>query len=189
MTARNSEIQKWAEELIVCAFEKAQRDSNETAAHGLSKYLSENIEETLNERIEKRTFIRYYDACISRKSNKSINPRKHIRDVLSHYLGYKDFKDFIEKTESETEKIVRILKEEHGRLGHQLNQSLKVDACDTTNFLKSEDAVIFYHRQHDKVAFFTYQGEHPFYEEKHVKPLNTTIIKAHVQPCYSISIQ
>ncbi len=187
MTARNSEIQKWAEELIIGAFEKAQLDSKETAAHGLSKYLSEHIEETMNERIEKRTFIRYYDACISKKNDKSINPRKHIKDVLSRYLGYENFKDFIEKNESEAEKVIRILLEGNGRLEHSTNQSLMVDACDTTNCLKHGETIVFYHRKHDKVAFFTYQGEHPFFEEKQ-KPISTTIIKAHVRPCYSLSI-
>ncbi|WP_299211295.1 hypothetical protein [uncultured Dokdonia sp.] len=81
------------EELIQLVFEKAAKDSKETQAYGLSQYLSEKLKEPIAE----RTLTRYYDGYVLDKKSERKKPTKANLDILSCYVGYTDYKDFLSK--------------------------------------------------------------------------------------------
>jgi len=75
--------------LMALVFKKAKKNSREPKIYGISKYL--NFE--LNEEINDRTLTRYYNKYLESKEEKT-TPTDYNLDVLSIYLGYKNFKDF-----------------------------------------------------------------------------------------------
>ncbi len=99
------------QELMNLVFKEAKRDSKKNTGGGLSKYLSEQMEEKFNLIIDKKTFNRYYEGYISKVIEK-IEPQDDTLNALCKYLGYTDFKDFEvkRKEENKNEKLKRRLK-------------------------------------------------------------------------------
>ena len=93
------------QELMELVFEKVKEDSKETNAYGISKYLNQELDNKINE----RTLTRYYDGYI--QSGDRSTPNDYSLDILSLYLGYKNFKDF--EVRRIYEKTIRALKDSY----------------------------------------------------------------------------
>jgi len=93
------------QELMELVFEKVKEDSKETNAYGISKYLNQELDNKINE----RTLTRYYDGYI--QSGDRSTPNDYSLDMLSLYLGYKNFKDF--EVRRIYEKTIRALKDSY----------------------------------------------------------------------------
>ncbi|MEN3323703.1 hypothetical protein VP395_08185 [Mariniflexile soesokkakense] len=91
LESTKTENEELIQKLIKKVFEKAMELSKETTAYGLSKYL---IEE-LNNNINQRTLIRYYDGYVLNKKTERRIPSTYNLDILCQYLGYKNNLDFI----------------------------------------------------------------------------------------------
>lgn len=111
--------------LIELVFEKAEMDSKETTPNGLSEYLRDKlVDENYSERISERTFNRYYEDYIPKKENERITPNGASLNILSRYLGYVDFEDFIRKKESEIKKEKEGYEEDKSKYKERLLVSL-----------------------------------------------------------------
>lgn len=82
-------------ELLQLVFDKVEKESKETQPYGISKYLHEQLPE--KKKINERTLTRYYDGYILNKENERKKPNGTNLDILSQYIGYKDYKDFLNK--------------------------------------------------------------------------------------------
>ncbi|XLS29496.1 hypothetical protein ACJD0Z_01435 [Flavobacteriaceae bacterium M23B6Z8] len=96
----------WIQKLMKQVFEKARKDSLESSADGLAKYLNHHFQEEFNITISTRNFTRYYNGYIQERIKK-IKPGRPIRDALSKYVGYKNFEDFVADNESEDDRKYR----------------------------------------------------------------------------------
>lgn len=96
----------WIQKLMKQVFEKARKDSLESTADGLAKYLNYHFQDEFDIAISTRNFTRYYNGYIKEKIKK-IKPGKPIRDALSKYVGYSSFEDFVAENESENDKKYR----------------------------------------------------------------------------------
>src|SRR5690606_38451245 len=85
-------------ELVKLVFDKARKDSLETTKTGLSKY----VETELNSQINHRTLIRYYNQYIMGE-NEEMNHTRAGFDIISGYLGYKNFSEFCKKVFPQTD--------------------------------------------------------------------------------------
>ncbi|MEM8999402.1 MAG: hypothetical protein AAGB24_03990 [Bacteroidota bacterium] len=81
------------QELMGLVFEKAGEESNEKTGYGLSSYL----ERTFGEKIKERTLIRYYDGYVRGIMRERKRPNKINLNVLSEYIGYKDYNDYLRR--------------------------------------------------------------------------------------------
>lgn len=81
--------------LIKKVFEKAKTESFKKTKNSLSDYLSVCFEEKYGHRISERTLVRYYDFLVlEKKPNHFIDD--YNLDILSAYLGYKNYVEFSE---------------------------------------------------------------------------------------------
>lgn len=78
--------------LITEVFKKAEEESQRDTKNGLASYLWLYFKEDLGFDINDRSFSRYYDAYVIGNKDIRINPDR--LDMLSEYLGYKNFDDF-----------------------------------------------------------------------------------------------
>lgn len=81
--------EKEIKELVRLVFEKARKDSRETSKTGKSKHIATEI----NSQINQRTLVRYYNQ-FSLEIDEGIKPNNSSLDIISKYLGFKDFADF-----------------------------------------------------------------------------------------------
>ncbi|NER17010.1 hypothetical protein [Spongiivirga citrea] len=109
--------------LIEEIFKKAEKDSKKNTGNGLSEYLSDTIEKQFGDRITKETFNRYFNQHIANSTSRRTKPYDKTLDILSRYLKYKDFKDFVERNESEFEKVKREFEEVKKRCKRKLTIS------------------------------------------------------------------
>lgn len=78
--------------LITEVFKKAEQESKRDTKNGLASYLWLYFKEDLKFEINDKSFSRYYDAYVI--GNKEIRIKPDRLDILSQYLGYKDFAEF-----------------------------------------------------------------------------------------------
>lgn len=78
--------------LITEVFKKAEQESKRDTKNGLASYLWLYFKEDLKFEINDKSFSRYYDAYVI--GNKDIRIKPDRLDILSQYLGYKDFAEF-----------------------------------------------------------------------------------------------
>lgn len=78
--------------LIHEVFERGKLESAKTAKSAIALFLSIHFEETFKFIIADKTLVRYYDAYIVK--DKEINIDTAVLNILSRYVGYKDFLDF-----------------------------------------------------------------------------------------------
>lgn len=78
--------------LITEVFKKAEEESQRDTKNGLASYLWLYFKEDMGFDINDRSFSRYYDAYVIGNKEIRINPDR--LDMLSEYLGYKNFDDF-----------------------------------------------------------------------------------------------
>ncbi len=91
--------------LITEVFRKAGEESQRDTKNGLASYLWLYFKEDLGFDINDKSFSRYYDAYVI--GNKEIRIKPDRLDMLSEYLGYKDFTEFSRtfvKQDNETNK-------------------------------------------------------------------------------------
>jgi len=83
--------------LIVEVFEKAIETSSETSINGYCNYLELTFRDDLKcyEGTSYRSFLRLYKKYVLGTEPKNAAPRPKLLTVMSQYLGYKDFEDFI----------------------------------------------------------------------------------------------
>ena len=79
------------------AFKKAKSQSGKETKHGLSNYLSDLITDDLKFSINAVTLVRYYDKYVEGDNQKTYNPSSDLLDVISRYLGYENFENFVLK--------------------------------------------------------------------------------------------
>ena len=96
--------------LVREVFCKINEESTGDAKTTLSKLLSDKIEEQLNERISFKTLTRYYDKYIAKKSRGVIDePLEYNLDLLSRFIGYKDFSDFRKKHRYQNQQRLHVI--------------------------------------------------------------------------------
>ncbi len=78
--------------LINEVFRKAKEESQRDTKNGLASYLWLYFKEDLGFEINDRSFSRYYDTYVTGNGDINIQPDR--LDMLSAYIGYKDFTDF-----------------------------------------------------------------------------------------------
>lgn len=103
---KNLEKEEQIQGLVLLVFEKAKNESKKTKAYGLSKYLEPIIG------IDSRSLTRYYNGYVLNRENEKKVPYDYNLDLLSEYLGFKDFRAFELKNECEEDKIL-LLKEKN----------------------------------------------------------------------------
>ncbi|MDC8002739.1 hypothetical protein POV27_01625 [Aureisphaera galaxeae] len=225
----------FVELLMILVFEKAKKDSNETLKQKLAEHLGARIKDPIDD----RTFIRYYNGYIL--GGRKRMPQKFTLKVLSRYLGFEDFEDFMQQKEVSVEKDIMLLErvklrqemrkrtqlgiglivllsialiffiskyykkncmlwvDDHFEKircsGLELEEPLeplrlanfrKVEVCQDSIFFKDGEPVKFYLKHLGNIEFFTYPGEHPIYNGKHLDPVTPTIIRSWVPPCNSL---
>lgn len=105
-TGGEMNVNIWIQKLMMQVFEKARKDSLESTADGLAKYLNLYFQDEFKITISTRNFTRYYNGYILEKAKK-IKPGRPIRDALSKYLGYECFESFVTGNESEEDRRYR----------------------------------------------------------------------------------
>ncbi|MEM8509337.1 MAG: hypothetical protein AAF717_16010 [Bacteroidota bacterium] len=88
---------EWISRLIKQVFEKAEKESGQQTAYGLSKFLNE--EKGMN--ISERNLIRYYNFYVEGRQKDRVRPDGESLELLSNYLDYKNFRDFVNKRSEE----------------------------------------------------------------------------------------
>lgn len=100
--------------LIHEVFNKAREDSQRDTKNGLSSYLWLYFKEDLGFDINDKSFGRYYDAFIKDQGDINIQPDR--LNVMSRYLGYKDFAEFsrtfVKKEDDSNKTTVKITVDE-----------------------------------------------------------------------------
>ncbi len=95
VTLRCINPNKMHNQLLIMAFEKAkeeiQTDKNSPRAQLLSDFILEDSKEPYGE----KSLRDKYTSLIN-KPNSTIRLKKHVEVALSHYLGYKDYRAFLE---------------------------------------------------------------------------------------------
>lgn len=95
------------EELIADIFKKAKKEAPSQRKAGLCNYISKSLDDTVSVEQLKR----YYDYYISTDKTKPLNITLSISDLLSSFLGYKDYESYTnknstKKTEDLSEKLL-----------------------------------------------------------------------------------
>jgi len=80
-------------ELLLKVFTQAEEESKETQAYGLSQYLNKKLDDRINE----RTLTRYYNGYVLNNEQERKKPTRYNLDILSQYLGCKNYRDFLSK--------------------------------------------------------------------------------------------
>ncbi|GGI56983.1 hypothetical protein [Winogradskyella haliclonae] len=88
------------QDLMSHVFEKAKNDSNEVTPNGICVYLMKE----LNEKIKERNLTKYYNGYILDNELERTKPTKYNLDVLSNYLGFENFEEFVAREEKEKKK-------------------------------------------------------------------------------------
>ena len=91
----STEINNWKQKIFKDLLEKAKKESHETSFYALSKYLSENIFQSISDKTLTRYLSGVYEGTPS---------RANMNDICQ-YLGYENYMDYVEKNSS-TEKTV-----------------------------------------------------------------------------------
>ncbi|MGA9213183.1 hypothetical protein [Kaistella sp.] len=81
--------------LVFEVFEKAKKETTETAFSAILKDLENTLRDDFRIQLSYKTFETYYKFLVEKNEDYNIKPV--ILDDLSHYLGEKDFKDFCAK--------------------------------------------------------------------------------------------
>ncbi|MBN4085027.1 hypothetical protein JYT89_01650 [Flavobacteriaceae bacterium AH-315-B10] len=84
-------------ELIILAFEKARKDTGSEKLTRLSNYLSDYIQEDSGEVYGEKSLRINYN-LVRNDNEKQIDLKSYIVEALSHYLGYDNYLDFLNKT-------------------------------------------------------------------------------------------
>lgn len=96
--------------LINEVFRKAKEESQRDTKNGLASYLWLYFKEDLGFEINDRSFSRYYDTYVIGNGDINIQPDR--LDMLSEYIGYKNFADFsrtfVKKEEEANKTTVKI---------------------------------------------------------------------------------
>jgi tetratricopeptide (TPR) repeat protein len=100
--------------IVILVFEKAKTETFIHNKGSLSKQIADSINKDtgIKERISKRTITRLYDTYL--QGDCDIIPRKATIDILIQYLGYQDYKDYLENSEqldSEESIITEVVEE------------------------------------------------------------------------------
>ena len=76
---------------------KNEKDNDNKTKNGISIYFVEKI---LEEQFKKPNYISsktikgYYEKYVEKRENKSGEPNSELKNIISNYLGYKNFLDF-----------------------------------------------------------------------------------------------
>lgn len=90
--------------LFVAAFEKAKNLSGKETKHGLSNYLSEILDFSVNH----VTLVRYFEKYVEGNDEVTFNPNSELLDAISKYLDYENFEDFVRRNNSERDLVVDV---------------------------------------------------------------------------------
>ena len=138
--------------LIQLVFKKAMLDSNETSAYGLSKYLT-NI---FNEKIKERTLTRYYDGYILNKEDQIKKPNTYNLDILSQYLEFESYSDFISDNKIQEKKPAAKINKKTKIVGVTIIGALMTYiGYDTTK----KECMIWVNNSHYEAVSCEYKGE------------------------------
>lgn len=99
-------MENWIQTLMESVFKKVDKQSIELTTSGKSKYLSQIIEERYGFLLSDRNISRYYTGYITGETKK-IKPNKATLNILSLYLGYHSFEDFVRKNETREDMSLR----------------------------------------------------------------------------------
>jgi hypothetical protein len=100
--------------LINEVFRKAKEESQRDTKNGLASYLWLYFKEDIGFEITDKSFSRYYDTYVTGNGDIKIQPDR--LDILSEYVGYKDFTDFSRafmKKDEETNKTTVKISVDH----------------------------------------------------------------------------
>ncbi|QHI37088.1 hypothetical protein IMCC3317_24660 [Kordia antarctica] len=81
------------------AFKKAERQSGSTTKNGLATHLEQVFDESLDFRVNKITFSRYFEQFVENKEGSETNPKTDLLNKISEYIGYDCYEDFVKKNE------------------------------------------------------------------------------------------
>ncbi|MCB0427964.1 MAG: hypothetical protein KDD16_11750 [Mangrovimonas sp.] len=76
--------------LMESVFEKAKKESGKDTAYGLSKYLNDVFEDSIDE----RSLTRYYNGYLLGRDSERTHPDEYVQNTLSSYVGFDNFQAF-----------------------------------------------------------------------------------------------
>ncbi|MFN1218420.1 hypothetical protein ACKW6Q_15740 [Chryseobacterium kwangjuense] len=128
--------------LIHEVFEQAERESGRDTKNGKALYLWSYFEEHFGIKITEKSFVRYYDAYIAGTDNKEINIEPERLNLLSKYVGYKDFNDFsqtyIKRNETANKTTVKIKVDEDEQSLSEKFSNLNINITNEQHFKMPE---------------------------------------------------